>query len=107
VREVIARIVDGSEFDEFKALLRHHAGHRLRPHLGLPGRHRRQQRHPVLRVALKGAHFIELCQRGIPLLFLQNITGFMVGRKYEAAASPRTAPRWSPRWPARRCRSSR
>ena len=47
--------------------------------------------------ALKGAHFIELaCQRRIPLLFLQNISGFMVGGKYEAAASPSTAPSWSP-----------
>ncbi len=44
----------------------------------------RQQRDPLLQSALKGAHFIELCnQRGIPLIFLQNITGFMVGRKYE------------------------
>ena len=45
--------------------------------------------------AQKGAHFIELCgQRGIPLLFLQNITGFMVGRKYENGGIARTAPRW-------------
>jgi 3-methylcrotonyl-CoA carboxylase beta subunit len=64
--------------------LRHHAGDRLRPHLGHAGRHRRQQRHPVRRSAQKGAHFIELCcQRKVPLVFLQNITGFMVGRKYE------------------------
>jgi 3-methylcrotonyl-CoA carboxylase beta subunit len=47
------------------------------------------------RARRKAPHFIELCaQRGIPLVFLQNITGFMVGRKYEAAASPRMAPRW-------------
>ena len=61
--------------------VRRDAGVRLRADLGLPGRHRRQQRHPVQRVvSLKGAHFIELCnQRGIPLVFLQNITGFMVG----------------------------
>ena len=85
VREIIARIVDGSEFDEFKAALRHHAGHRLRAHRGHADRHHRQQRHPVFRDrALKGAHFIELCcQRKVPLLFLQNITGFMVGNKYE------------------------
>ncbi len=58
--------------------------------------------------ALKGAHFIELaCQRRIPLVFLQNITGFMVGREYEAAASPRTARSWSWPWPAPRCPSSR
>ena len=54
VREVIARIVDGSEFDEFKALLRHDAGHRLRAHLRLSGRHHRQQRHPVLRIGAEG-----------------------------------------------------
>ena len=65
--------------------LRRDAGLRVRPDLGLPGRHRRQQRDPVQRVRLKGAHFIELCnQRGIPLVFLQNITGFMVGREYES-----------------------
>ena len=85
VREVIARIVDGSEFDEFKRAYGTDARLRLRAYLRLSGRHRRQQRHPVLESALKGAHFIELCcQRGIPLVFLQNITGFMVGRKYEA-----------------------
>ena len=51
------------------------------------------------KAALKGAHFIELCaQRGIPLVFLQNISGFMVGRKYENARHrARTAPRWSRR----------
>ena len=81
VREVIARIVDGSEFDEFKALLRHHARHRLRRISGAC----RSASSPTTascfrESALKGAHFIELCcQRGIPLVFLQNITGFMVG----------------------------
>jgi hypothetical protein len=55
------------------------------PTSGATGGHRRQQRHPVLGIGPQGRHFIELCcQRGIPLLFLQNITGFMVGRKYEA-----------------------
>jgi 3-methylcrotonyl-CoA carboxylase beta subunit len=45
--------------------------------------------------AVKGAHFVELCsQRKIPLVFLQNITGFMVGRNTRPAASPRTAPSW-------------
>ena len=84
MREVIARIVDGSELDEFK------------PRYGttLVTGFARLWGYPVGIVAnngilfsesaLKGAHFIELCcQRGIPLLFLQNITGFMVGRKYE------------------------
>lgn len=85
IREVIARIVDGSEFDEFKALF---ATTLVTGFAHLYG-------HPVGIVAnngilfpdsaLKGAHFIELCaKRGIPLIFLQNITGFMVGSKYEA-----------------------
>jgi 3-methylcrotonyl-CoA carboxylase beta subunit len=85
VREVIARIVDGSEFDEFKRLY----GTTLVTGFA------RIHGYPVGIVAnngvlfsesaLKGTHFIELCcQRGIPLVFLQNITGFMVGRKYEA-----------------------
>ncbi|MFD7644078.1 carboxyl transferase domain-containing protein [Kitasatospora sp. NPDC059795] len=85
VREVIARLVDGSRFAEFKA----EYGTTLVTGFA------RIHGHPVGIVAnngvlfaesaLKGAHFIELCdQRGIPLLFLQNITGFMVGRQYEA-----------------------
>jgi 3-methylcrotonyl-CoA carboxylase beta subunit len=84
VREVIARIVDGSRFDEFKArygttLVTGFA------HLhGYAGGHRRQQRHPVRRVGAEGrALHRAVRQRGIPLVFLQNITGFMVGRKYE------------------------
>jgi 3-methylcrotonyl-CoA carboxylase beta subunit len=84
-REVIARIVDGSDFDEFKKL---YGTTLICGFAHLYG-------YPVGIVAnngilfsessLKGAHFIELCsQRNIPLIFLQNITGFMVGRKYEA-----------------------
>ncbi len=84
VREIIARIVDGSEFDEFKKLY----GETLVTGFA------RIHGYPVGIVAnngilfsesaLKGAHFIELCaQRGIPLVFLQNISGFMVGKKYE------------------------
>jgi 3-methylcrotonyl-CoA carboxylase beta subunit len=85
VREVIARIVDGSEFDEFKALY----GTTLVcgfAHLhGMPIGIIANNGILFSESAVKGAHFIELCsQRGIPLLFLQNITGFMVGRKYEA-----------------------
>ena len=85
VREVIARLVDGSRFREFKAeygqtLVCGFA--RLHGHpVGIIGNN------GVLfsESALKGSHFIELCcARGIPLLFLQNITGFMVGRAYEA-----------------------
>jgi acetyl-CoA carboxylase carboxyltransferase component len=85
VREVIARLVDGSKFREFKAL---YATTLICGFARIEG-------YPVGIIAnngvlfsesaLKGAHFIELCAaRGIPLLFLQNITGFMVGRDYEA-----------------------
>jgi 3-methylcrotonyl-CoA carboxylase beta subunit len=85
VREVIARLVDGSEFSEFKQLY----GTTLV--CGFAHIHG----YPVGIVAnngilfsessLKAAHFVELCcQRRVPLVFLQNITGFMVGRKYEA-----------------------
>ncbi|MFN2195750.1 MAG: carboxyl transferase domain-containing protein [Anaerolineales bacterium] len=85
VREIIARLVDGSRLREFKARygttlvcgFAHIHGYPV----GILGNN------GVLfsESALKGAHFIELCeQRGIPLLFLQNITGFMVGREYEA-----------------------
>ncbi len=85
VREIIARIVDGSEFDEFKQLY----GTTLITGFA------RIWGHPVgllanngvlfSESALKGAHFIELCcKRKIPLVFLQNISGFMVGGKYEA-----------------------
>ncbi len=85
VREVIARLVDGSRFQEFKALY----GETLVCGFA------RLEGYPIGIIAnngvlfsessLKGAHFIELCaSRNIPLLFLQNITGFMVGREYEA-----------------------
>jgi 3-methylcrotonyl-CoA carboxylase beta subunit len=85
VREVIGRLVDGSRFSEFKA---EYGSTLVTGFAHLHG-------HPVGIVAnngvlfaesaLKGAHFIELCdKRSIPLLFLQNITGFMVGREYEA-----------------------
>ncbi|HEX4863782.1 MAG TPA: carboxyl transferase domain-containing protein, partial [Acidimicrobiales bacterium] len=84
-REVIARLVDGSRFLEFKA--------EYGPTLVTGFAH--IWGHPVGVIAnngvlfsesaLKGTHFIELCdQRGIPLVFLQNISGFMVGRDYEA-----------------------
>jgi 3-methylcrotonyl-CoA carboxylase beta subunit len=90
VREVIARIVDDSDLDEFKA----------RYATTLVTGFARLWGYPVGIVAnngvlysesaLKGAHFIELCaQRGIPLVFLQNITGFMVGKKYEAGGIAR------------------
>ncbi|ERT16455.1 methylcrotonoyl-CoA carboxylase, partial [Pseudomonas putida SJ3] len=84
VHEVIARLVDGSVFDEFKALF----GTTLVcgfAHLqGYPVAILANNGILFAEAAQKGAHFIELaCQRGIPLLFLQNITGFMVGKKYE------------------------
>ena len=85
IREVIARLVDGSEFDEFKRLY----GTTLvtgfaRLH-GIPVGILGNNGILYSESALKGAHFIELCcQRRIPLLFLQNISGFMVGRQYEA-----------------------
>ncbi len=84
VREVIARIVDGSEFDEFKKFY----GTTLVTgfaHLeGMPVGIIANNGILFSESALKGAHFIELCcQRRIPLLFLQNISGFMVGKKYE------------------------
>ena len=85
IREVIARLVDGSELDEFK---QNYGTTLVTGFAHIHG-------YPVGIVAnngilfsesaLKGAHFIELCaQRGIPLVFLQNITGFLVGKKYEA-----------------------
>ncbi len=85
VREVIARIVDASEFDEFKSLF----GKTLVTgfsHLhGMPIGILANNGILFSDAALKGAHFIELCaQRKIPLVFLQNITGFMVGSKVEA-----------------------
>ncbi len=90
VREVIARVVDGSELDEFK---QNYGTTVVTGFAHLHG-------YPVAIVAnngilfsessLKVAHFVELaCQRGIPLLFLQNITGYMVGRKYEAGGIAR------------------
>ncbi|QHI99304.1 methylcrotonoyl-CoA carboxylase [Xylophilus rhododendri] len=84
VREIIARIVDGSEFHEFKA--------RFGATLVCGFAHIEGQAVGIVanngilfsESAQKGAHFIELCcQRGTPIVFLQNITGFMVGRKYE------------------------
>ncbi len=85
VREVIARVVDGSDLDEFK---QNYGTTLITGFAHIHG-------YPVAILAnngilysessLKAAHFIELaCQRGIPLLFLQNITGYMVGKKYEA-----------------------
>ncbi|HQD65202.1 MAG TPA: carboxyl transferase domain-containing protein, partial [Casimicrobium huifangae] len=84
VREVIARIVDGSEFDEFKARYGTTLVTGFARIYGMPVGIVANNGVLFSESALKGAHFIELCcQRKIPLVFLQNITGFMVGRKYE------------------------
>jgi len=85
VREVIARIVDGSEFHEFKALYGSTLVCGFAHIHGLPVAILANNGVLFSESAQKGAHFIELaCQRRIPLLFLQNISGFMVGGKYEA-----------------------
>src|SRR5450830_1806777 len=84
VREIIARIVDDSEFDEFKARFGTTLVTGFARIEGMPVGIIANNGILFSESALKGAHFIELCcQRKIPLVFLQNITGFMVGRKYE------------------------
>jgi 3-methylcrotonyl-CoA carboxylase beta subunit len=84
-REVIARIVDASDFDEFKRLYGTTLICGFAHIFGYPVGILANNGILFSESALKGTHFIELCsQRGIPLVFLQNITGFMVGRKYEA-----------------------
>jgi len=85
IREIIARLVDGSEFDEFKQLYGTTIVCGFARIWGYPIGIVGNNGILFNESALKASHFIELCgQRGIPLLFLQNITGFMVGRKYEA-----------------------
>jgi 3-methylcrotonyl-CoA carboxylase beta subunit len=85
VREIIARIVDGSEFDEFKARYGTTLVTGFAHIEGCPVGIIANNGILFSESALKGTHFIELCcQRGVPLVFLQNITGFMVGKKYEA-----------------------
>jgi 3-methylcrotonyl-CoA carboxylase beta subunit len=84
VREVVARIVDGSRFDEFKARYGVTLVCGFAHVHGIPVGIVANNGVLFSESALKGAHFVELCsQRKIPLVFLQNITGFMVGRKYE------------------------
>ncbi len=85
IREIIARLVDGSEFDEFKALFGTSLICGFAHLYGYPIGIIANNGILFSDSALKGTHFIELCcQRKIPLVFLQNITGFMVGQKYEA-----------------------
>ncbi|MEE8144964.1 MAG: carboxyl transferase domain-containing protein [Kiloniellales bacterium] len=84
-REIIARLVDGSEFDEFKALYGTTLVCGIARIMGYPVGILANNGILFSESALKGTHFVQLCcQRGIPLVFLQNITGFMVGSKYEA-----------------------
>ena len=90
VREVIARLVDGSDFDEFKALYGETLVTGFAHIEGIPVGVVANNGILYSESALKGAHFIELCcQRRIPLLFLQNIAGFMVGRQVEAGGIAR------------------
>ncbi len=85
VREVIARVVDGSRFDEFKQLYGATLVCGFAHIWGYPVGIVANNGIMFSESALKGAHFVELCaQRKIPLVFLQNVSGFMVGRKYEA-----------------------
>ena len=85
VREVIARVVDASEFDEFKALYGTTLVCGFAHILGFPVGIIANNGILLSEAALKGTHFIELCcQRRVPLVFLQNTSGFMVGRKAEA-----------------------
>ena len=85
VREVIARLVDGSRFHEFKARYGETLVCGFARLWGYPVGIVANQGVLFSESALKGTHFIELCsQRGVPLLFLQNISGFMVGQQYEA-----------------------
>ncbi|KAF0852631.1 mitochondrial branched-chain amino acid degradation methylcrotonyl-CoA carboxylase beta subunit [Andalucia godoyi] len=84
-RKIISRLVDGSRFDEFKAMYGDTLVTGFSKIYGMPVGIIANNGVLFSESAVKGAHFIELCaQRRIPLFFLQNITGFMVGRKYEA-----------------------
>ena len=90
IREIIARLVDGSRLDEFKALYGTTLVTGFARIAGIPVGILANNGILFAESANKGAHFVELCcQRKIPLLFLQNITGFMVGREYEAGGIAR------------------
>jgi 3-methylcrotonyl-CoA carboxylase beta subunit len=105
VREVIGRIVDGSEFHEFKHLYGATLVCGFARIWGMPVAILANNGILFSESALKGAHFIELaCQRRTPLLFLQNISS---AANMKRAASPRTAPSSSPRSPPRKCQRSR
>jgi len=90
VHDIIARLVDGSEFDQFKKLYGQTLICGFAHIWGYPVGIIANNGILFSESSLKGAHFIELCcQRNIPLVFLQNITGFMVGKKYEAGGIAR------------------
>jgi 3-methylcrotonyl-CoA carboxylase beta subunit len=92
---VIARTVDGSRFDEFKPRYGTTIVCGFAHVMGIPVGIIGNNGVIFSESALKAAHFVELCsQRGIPLVFLQNISGFMVGRRRKTGASPRTGPSW-------------
>ena len=104
VREIIARLVDGSRFHEFKPLYGETLVTGFAHIDGYPVAILANDGILFSQSALKGAHFIELaCQRKIPLVFLQNITGSWSGASTRRPASPRTARSWS--WPSPRPRS--
>ena len=109
VREVIARIVDGSEFDEFKARYGTTLVTGFAHIWGYPGRHRRQQRHPVLRIGAEGRalHRALRAAQDPARVPAEHHRLHGRARSTRRAASRATARRWSPRCPARRCRSSR
>jgi len=103
MHDIIARLVDGSEFDEFKKLYGQTLICGFAHIWGYPVGIIANNGILFSESSLKGAHFIELCcQRNIPLVFLQNITGFMVGKKYEAGGIARdgaNGPRFLWMWP--------
>ena len=96
VREIIARIVDASEFHEFKAALRHHAGLRLRAHRRHAGRHHRQQRHPVFRDRRRSARTSSSCAASARCRWCSCRTSpaSWSAASTRTRASPGTAPRW-------------
>ena len=104
VREVIARLVDGSRFHEFKARYGTDAGHRLRAPPRLPGRHRRQQRRALLRVGAQGARTSSssAASAACRCSSCRTSPASWSARSTSTAASPRTAPRWCTRSPTPR-----
>ena len=108
VREVIARLVDGSDFHEFKARYGETLVTGFARIMGFPVGILANNGILFSQSALKGAHFVELAsQRRIPLVFLQNITGFMVGSEYEAGGIARDGAKLVTAVTTRTCRSSR